>query len=97
MEVDELTVNCGPGQLSRYSDSLRAGPSGDRIPGRGEIFRIRPDRSWDSLNLLYNGHEVIPGVKAAAAYDDHPTTSSTEVKERVMYTSIHTLGLHGLL
>ena len=40
---NQITVNityCGPGQLSRYSDSLWDGPSEDRIPV-GARFRTR--------------------------------------------------------
>jgi len=35
--------------------------------GGGEIFRIRPDRLWDPLCLLYSGYRVIPGGNAAGA------------------------------
>jgi hypothetical protein len=37
-------------------------------PGRGEIFRTRPDRSWGPSSLLYNGYRVFPGGKAAGAW-----------------------------
>ena len=58
----------GPGQLSRYSDSLRAGRSGDRIPVGGEIFRTRPDRPCGPPSFLYNGYRVFTGGKAAGAW-----------------------------
>ena len=57
-----------PGWLSRYSDSLRAGRPGDRIPVGGEIFRTRPDRPWGPPSLLYNGYRLFPGGKAAGAW-----------------------------
>jgi hypothetical protein len=31
-------------------------------PGRGEIFRTRPDRPWGPPNLLYNKYRAFPGV-----------------------------------
>jgi len=58
----------GSGWLSRYSDSLRAGRSADRIPVKGEIFRIRPARPLGPPSLLYNGCRVFPGGKAAGAW-----------------------------
>ena len=51
----------------RYSDPLRAGRSGDRIPVGVEIFRTRPDRPWGLPILLYNEYRVFPGGKAAGA------------------------------
>jgi hypothetical protein len=69
----------GPRQLSRYSDSLRAGRSGNRIPVVGEIFRTRPGQPWDPTNLLHNGYRG----KAAEAWRWQPTLSSADVKKRV--------------
>ena len=57
--------------------------SGDRFPVGGEISCTRPDRSWGTSGLLYNGYRVFPGGKAAGAWRWPPTPSRAEVKERV--------------
>ena len=66
---------CGPGQRSRYSDSLRAVRGSN--PTGGEIFRTRPDRPWGTPSLLYNGYRVsFPWVKQPRRGDDHPPSST---------------------
>ena len=35
-----------------------------KYPGGGEIFRTRPDLSWDTPSFLYNGYRVFPWCKA---------------------------------
>jgi hypothetical protein len=52
-------------------------------PGEGEIFRIRPDRSWGPHSLLYNGYRLIPGGEAVGTWCWPLTPYSSEVKERV--------------
>ena len=60
----------GPGQLSRYSDSLRAGRSEDRIPVKARFSAPVQTGSF-------------PEVKRPGPSADHPPQSSAEVKERV--------------
>jgi len=85
--VGELFTNrhvatLGPGQLSRYSDSLRAGQSGGSNPGGGEIFRTRPDRPWGPPSLLYNGYRVFPGGKERPGRGvDHPPDLAPRLKK----------------
>jgi hypothetical protein len=72
------------GKLSRYSDSLRTGRSGDRIrwearfpaPVQTGPRPIQPSILWVP--------GFFPGVKRTGRGVDHPpTSSSAEVKERV--------------
>ena len=82
-----------PGQLSRYSDWLRAGRSEDRIPKGGEIFRTCPDRPWGPPSLLYNGYRVFPGGKERPERDADPSPpSSAVVMKEQSYTSTPPIG-----
>jgi hypothetical protein len=52
-------------------------------PGRGEIFRTRPDRPWGPPSLLYNGYRVFPGVYGGrgVTLTPHPFLVPLVVKE----------------
>jgi hypothetical protein len=60
-------------QLSRYSDSLRAGRSGLQTPGGGDVFRTHPDLPRGPQSLLHNEYRVsFPGVKRLKRGVNHP-------------------------
>ena len=53
-------------------------------PERGDIFRTRPELSWDPPSLLHNWYLVLfPGVKRPGRGVNHFLSSSDEFKERV--------------
>jgi len=75
--------NCGPGYLSRYSDSLRAGRP---------VARIRVEATYSAS--IHTGPEAYPAPykistgyifrsKAAEVGLDYPRPSSADVQERV--------------
>jgi len=75
---------------------LRAGRSVDRVPARGEIFHLRPDRPWDPPSLTYNGCLVYsPGVNRPGRSVDHPPNLVLKLKKEHSYTTSR-LGLRGL-
>jgi hypothetical protein len=81
--VLNTVVRCGPGQRSRYNYSLDWTVRGTN-PGRGEIFRTRPHRSWNQHSLIYDLCRVsFPEVKRLGRGVDHVLPSSAEVKKRV--------------
>jgi hypothetical protein len=72
----------GP-ELSRYSDSLRAGCSGGRIPV-GPRFSAPVHTGPGTLTTSYTmGTGSFPGVKRPGRGVKHPPPSSAEVEERV--------------
>jgi hypothetical protein len=74
----------GPGSCSRYSDSLRAGRSGDRIPVGGGRFSAPVHSGLGAQPASYKMDTwELPGVKLSRRGVDHPPIPSAEVKERV--------------
>jgi hypothetical protein len=73
----------GPGQLSRHSDSLRTGRSGDRTRWGARFsapVQTTPGVHPDSYII---GTGSFPGVKRPRRGVDDPPPSSAEVRERV--------------
>ena len=65
---------CGPRYLSRYSDSLRAGRSGDRIPvGARFSALVQTDPGVHPASYTI-GTGSFPGVKRPRRGADHPPT-----------------------
>ena len=62
----------GPRYFSRYSDSLRAGRSGDRIPVGASFSAPVQTRPWGPPSLLHNGYRVFPEGKEAGAWSWPP-------------------------
>jgi hypothetical protein len=85
-----------PRQLSRYSNSLLPGRSGNRNRARGDFFRTSSGRPWASLSSPYNTYWVIFRGKAAGACLYQPPSSTTEIKKE-NYTFSPFLYLHGTL
>jgi hypothetical protein len=73
----------GPGWLSRYSDSLRAGRSGDRIPVGVKFFTPAQTSPGAHPASYTMGTGSFPGVKRSGRGVDHPLPSRAEVNERV--------------
>jgi len=80
-----LNIMCvwGPGWCSQYSDSLRAGQSGDQVPlgaGFSAPFQTSPGAHPDSYTMSTGS---FLGVKRPGCGIDHPPPYSAEVVERV--------------
>ena len=72
-----------PGQLSRYSDSLRAGRFGDRIPVGAQFSAPVQNEPGAHPASCTMGTGSFPGVKRPGRGVDHPPPSSAEVEGRV--------------
>ena len=87
----------GPGQSSRYSHSLWAGRSGDRIPVEARFSAPvhtgpEPHKATSTM-----GTGLIPGIKRPGRGVNHPPPYSVEEKGRVELHFQPPLGFHGPL
>jgi len=68
-----------PEYRSHYSNSLRAGRSGDRIPIRARFSSPVQYGYEGQLSSRKTGTRSVPGVKRPRSAADHPTISVSEV------------------
>ena len=73
----------GRGNLSRYSDSLRAGRSADRIPVGARFSALVQTGPAAHPTSCTMGTGSFPGVKRTGRGPDHPPTSKRRGHERV--------------
>ena len=86
----------GPGQLSRYSDSLRAGRFGDRIP-MGARFSTPVQTGLGAYPASYTMCiGSFPGEKRQGRGVDHSPPLALRLKKEQSYTSTPPRGLRGL-
>jgi hypothetical protein len=79
--ISYLVLYYGPGYLSRYSDWLRAGRSGDRIPVGARFFAHVQNGpgAHPASYTMDTGYFL--GVMRPRRGADHPPPSSAEVKK----------------
>ena len=91
-----LSQNCGPGQLSRYSDLLRAGQSGDRIPVGARFSAPVQTGPVDYPASNTMGTGSFPGEKRPGRGVDHPPHLVPRLKKEQSLLLLPPLGLRGL-
>ena len=80
-----------PGYLSRYSDSLRAGRSGDRTPVKSRFSAsFQTSSEAHPASYTISTGSFLRVKRQGRGVDHPPLTSSVEVKERVeLYPYCH--------
>jgi hypothetical protein len=90
-------IKSRPTQVSLYSDSLRDGRSGNRIPVRPGFFTPVQTGTGAHPASCTMGTRSFLGVKQPGRVVYHPPPPSVEVTERVELYLYSPLGLPGLL
>ena len=95
-KVNYAVTTLEPGQLSRYSDSLRAGWSGDRIPVEARFSAPVQTGPWDHPASYTMSTGSFPGISSQGMALTTHLHLVPRLKEEQSYTSTPPQGLHGL-
>ena len=79
-------LTCGPGELCRYSNSLRAGRSGDRIPVEARFSAPVQTGPGAHPAFYTTGTGSFPGVKRPGLGVYHPPHLVSRLKEGTAIT-----------